>query len=285
MNTVKTQENSTASAFPEHWVSPQNQAQLRRRIQQSSAAILMLDYDGTLAPFQDDKMRAYPYPGIEHRLERILKQPKNRLVLVTGRPAEELIRLLPIANQLEVWGSHGRERILPDGTYELSPLAPEQSAVLDAIDEHLRTAGHGESIERKPTSLAVHWRMLPLQGQKELQTLACRLFEQHAAGSGFQPLAFENGVEFRTCDRTKRNVVTDLLRSETRSPLFAAYLGDDTTDEDAFRAIAGHGLSLLVRDEVRTTQADYWLRPPDDLLAFLDLWIEAGETNYQGDPR
>jgi trehalose-6-phosphatase len=51
-----------------------------------------------------------------------------------------------------------------------------------------------------------------------------------------------------------------------------AYLGDDLTDEDAFRALKGKGLSVLVRKESRTTEADCWLKPPDELLDFLKKW-------------
>jgi len=54
-----------------------------------------------------------------------------------------------------------------------------------------------------------------------------------------------------------------------------AYLGDDLTDEDAFRALAGRGLRALVRAELRPSEADVWIRPPGELLAFLDRWLRA----------
>ncbi|MBU1936081.1 trehalose-phosphatase, partial [bacterium] len=52
-----------------------------------------------------------------------------------------------------------------------------------------------------------------------------------------------------------------------------AYLGDDLTDEDAFRVLKGKGLGVLVRPEFRPTTADLWLQPPDDLIEFLKNWI------------
>ena len=50
--------------------------------------------------------------------------------------------------------------------------------------------------------------------------------------------------------------------------------GDDHTDEDAFDAMRGRGLSVLVRPELRDTGADIWLRPPHELVSFLQHWCD-----------
>jgi trehalose 6-phosphate phosphatase len=49
-------------------------------------------------------------------------------------------------------------------------------------------------------------------------------------------------------------------------------LGDDLTDEDAFQVLEGRGLSILVRAAYRETIARAWLRPPQELIAFLEQW-------------
>ncbi len=87
-------------------------------------------------------------------------------------------------------------------------------------------------------------------------------------------LAFDGGLELRSTDRNKGTVVGHLLMTEPAG-IPAAYLGDDLTDEDAFAAIGTRGLSLLVRSEARASRARFWLRPPEELLDFLDSWIEA----------
>jgi trehalose 6-phosphate phosphatase len=53
-----------------------------------------------------------------------------------------------------------------------------------------------------------------------------------------------------------------------------AYLGDDNTDESAFKALQGRGLTVLVRPKWRTTAAQFWLKPPEELLDFLGLWLK-----------
>ena len=59
----------------------------------------------------------------------------------------------------------------------------------------------------------------------------------------------------------------------------AAFLGDDLADEAAFRAIAGLGLGALVRPDFRPTAADAWLRPPREVLAFLERWRQAATVD------
>ncbi len=67
---------------------------------------------------------------------------------------------------------------------------------------------------------------------------------------------------------------------------FAAFLGDDLTDEDAFRVLRSRGeenrnLAVLVRGEARESYAQLWLKPPKELLQFLDGWIEAIELGAE----
>ncbi|MEE8577700.1 MAG: trehalose-phosphatase, partial [candidate division Zixibacteria bacterium] len=70
----------------------------------------------------------------------------------------------------------------------------------------------------------------------------------------------------------KGSAVKTLL-AEHDPEVRAAYLGDDTTDEDAFRAISDRGLAVLVRNKARTTDAHIRLAPPRELLEFLDCWL------------
>lgn len=73
--------------------------------------ILMLDYDGTLAPFQLDHARAVPYPGVTEILDAIMEDPRTRLVIVSGRWTRDLLPLLPLRRRPEIFGSHGIEQL------------------------------------------------------------------------------------------------------------------------------------------------------------------------------
>ena len=234
----------------------------------------MLDYDGTLAPFHREKMKALPYAGVETRLEQIASLDRNRLILVTGRPAQELPVLLPVAARLEIWGSHGRERRMPDGLYQLYPLSPAQEKALAAIGAELQQAHYAPSLEWKPTSLAIHWRSLPPPEQKHLCYLSESLFHRHADGLQLELMPFQCGMEVRAANRNKGSVVAEVIAGATNSSIIA-YLGDDTTDEDAFVALKDRGISCLVCPEPRESSAEFWITPPQELLQFPDRWIDA----------
>ena len=79
------------------------------------ASLLLLDYDGTLAPFRTDRFKARPWKGVRELLAEIQAQGRSRMVAITGRPAAEIAPLLRLDPPLEVWGLHGAERLYPDG--------------------------------------------------------------------------------------------------------------------------------------------------------------------------
>jgi trehalose-phosphatase len=249
---------------------------LEERLRAAPRSVLMLDYDGTLAPFHVDRFAATPYPGVEDRLAILSTISQVRLVLVSGRSARELRDLLRPGFRGEIWGSHGRERLSSDGTYELFALNPIQQAALEQVGLEMSAHGLSDSLEVKPTSLAIHWRSFEPAMQERIRSMVQSIFariDQRIAQPGeLHLLPFDGGLELRSTDRTKGTAVAEVLSQEPDdAPV--AYLGDDLTDEDAFVALGNKGYSILVRSEVRASFARFWLRPPEELLEFLDAWI------------
>ena len=258
---------------PDQWNAGSGPAaQFQHRLRESSQTLLICDYDGTLAPFRVNKMEAVPMPGVEEQLRRIAAG-RSRIAFVTGRPVVEVIQLMPLAAEAEIWGMHGREHRTADGATRLLQPSPEQRAALDAATEYLRKCGLSQEIERKVASVAVHWRAAPA-GTRERATIeraAQEAFAPHLGRNAMAMLPFDGGAEMRAEDRNKGHAVEELLKSSP-DPSASAFLGDDTTDEDAFRAIAAAGgLALLVRDPPIPSLAHFVL-PPHALLAFLSAW-------------
>lgn len=241
------------------------------RLRDSGSRLLLLDYDGTLAPFTSDRDRAFPYPEIPELVSRIIRTG-TRVVLISGRPATELLYLSGIHPQPEIWGSHGAERLLPDGSYQVDPPSPDHQAALRDAATSLHVCGLSSRMEIKSGGIAVHWRGLSPEQREPIEAKVRSLFATAVEDHGMHLLPFDGGLELRASGRNKGDAVSAIL-AEAGSEVAAAYLGDDQTDENAFRAIKGRGISVLVRPEPRPTNADVWLRPPDDLARFLRAWL------------
>jgi trehalose-phosphatase len=257
-------------AAPPHWNadSPSLLAGVSR-----GTSLLLLDYDGTLAPFQDDRMQALPWPGVIERLEQLSTLPTVHLALITGRSARELASLVPLRDPVEIWGSHGREHLSPNGAYTASELLPQQQGALDQLERALISAGFAAHVERKPASLAAHWRTLDSAGAARMEQIAREAYRGSGQRAGLQLLIFDGGIEMRSESIHKGHAVLNMIKQFPNAT--AAYLGDDITDEDAFAALNARGLTILVRAEPRPSHAAWWLRPPQELIAFLDAWIAA----------
>jgi trehalose 6-phosphate phosphatase len=242
---------------------------------------LLLDYDGTLAPFAADPAAAEPYPGVRELLEEVAAAGSTRLALVTGRSARQLAALLRLRRTPEIWGCHGAERLTVEGAYFVA--APDAAAARQLVAAALWARAldvPGVRVEPKATCLALHWRGLP---PERIAVVRARVNERWQPGprGGLVVAEFDGGIELRAPGRDKGAVV-DAVLAEVGAPATVAYLGDDLTDEAAFTALAGRGLSVLVRPELRPTAARCWLRPPVELLDFLGRWLEAARLGAEG---
>ncbi len=244
-------------------------ALLERLFRNRRERILFFDYDGTLAPFQADRFRAHPYEGVRERLEELYRRGVE-LIFVTGRNPREVPELLQLPFSVEVWGSHGGERLTLGGEIEKEPLPREQENFFRAAQEALEKK-YPSLVERKAFSLAFHLR--PLKKAERAAFLEdLRLFDLPAEEAGLEKALFDGGVEYRSPLTGKDKALNKVLEKRN-DPFFAAYFGDDTTDEDAFRALRERGISFLVRSRWRSTRADWWLQPPEELLGLMDLCI------------
>ncbi|MDT8440653.1 MAG: trehalose-phosphatase [Desulfuromonadales bacterium] len=235
--------------------------------------VLLLDYDGTLAPFRVERDQAVPYPGIRRLLDAIRRTTRTRLVIISGRAIDDLLPLLGLQPPPEIWGCHGWERLRADGRRTAVELPATARTGLVAAGHWLSEQGLAGHAEHKPASVALHWRGLDAAGQNRLRRLA---------EAGWQPLAeryllqlhrFDGGLELRCPGRDKGSAIATIL-SESPADALAVFLGDDLTDEDGFRALEEHGAGILVRREPRPTAARYRLCPPEELVAFLQIWRE-----------
>ncbi|MBD3402190.1 trehalose-phosphatase [candidate division GN15 bacterium] len=239
-----------------------------------TSGVLLLDYDGTLAPFQLERDAAVPYSGVRERLVKLIESPRTRVIIISGRWTRDLVPLIGLEQLPEIWGCHGAERMGTDGSYEIASLPEEVVEGLVNAEDWARAEGLEKYCERKPISVAFHWRGLPDNVSGDIATKVRGRFVNAPMTPSLVLKEFDGGLELKYADITKARAVSNILEEVSpETPI--AYLGDDLTDEDAFRALDGHGLRVLVRPKLRDTAADVWLQPPGELLEFLDRWLDA----------
>ena len=245
------------------------------RVRNADKRVLITDYDGTLAPFVYDRNRAKPYLGVQEVLEKINANPGSRVALVTGRTIEDQRRMMNLRTPTEIWGTHGWERFSADGNHRVWPIGEKHSRGLEEAIGWATREQLLERIETKPATVALHWRAAVGEERERIMKITEEKFTSISEQSGLLLHRFDGGLELRTPGRDKGDAVKMILEELGQGNHAVAYMGDDTTDEDAFRALDGMALRILIRTEQRDTEADLWLRPPREMIRFLERWAEA----------
>jgi trehalose-phosphatase len=248
------------------------------RLSAARSRALLLDYDGTLAPFTPNPMQAYPYPDIPATLHRIQNETDTRLVIVTGRRVSDIPKLIKLPG-IEIWGCHGIERLKPDGSNEIARIDARLLAAIETANRLIACEGLSYLAERKTASIAIHWRGKEDVAEHIVRRVR-RIWSMIPDRNDLRLAPFDGGIEIRVAQKDKGDAVRSIIK-EMEPHVAMAYLGDDTTDEDAFGALTRRGLCVLVRDCYRPTIADVWIRPPEGLLAFLRGWLSACPPHEQ----
>lgn len=209
-------------------------------IGESSA--LFLDFDGTLAELAPRPDAVTTAPGLIDSLVALNAALGGALAIVSGRPVDDLDRLL-VPFRPALGAEHGAVLRLPDGRIEAA-AAPELRDIVQAAARLERTCA-GVLVERKTTSVALHFRGAPQCAQTCIDTLA-------ACVANRPELELLHGkclVEVRQAGVDKGRAIAALMASHPfrgREPVFA---GDDVTDESGFAYVqAVGGCAIKVGD-------------------------------------
>lgn len=237
---------------------------------------LILDYDGTLAGFRVDRMRACPTEGVVDLLLQIRDRTDTHLAVMTGRPVAELLHLLGDL-RIPVSGSQGTEFRYADGSYQTHEPTAAQEERLRKAQHEASSVAPADRVERKITSVAVHTRGLPPDEARRVQGEIGRAWSVDAGEYDLECREFSGGVELRLRGIDKGTALLALLRQRPEGTL-CVYIGDDLTDEDAFRAIVGHGYGIRVGGAGTPTAARGRLADTAAVKEFLKGWLETTET-------
>ncbi|NOZ77262.1 MAG: trehalose-phosphatase [Euryarchaeota archaeon] len=242
-------------------------AEIMEKIKKAPELLLMLDFDGTLAPIVERPKDA-AMPEDVRRLLEGLKEKGARLVVISGRTLDDIKARVGIPGIIYV-GNHGME---VEGVPQMEWDPAKARRVMDRLSrEELEDISHlqGVTVEDKDLTLSIHYR---LAGTKIIERLM-KLFADLISplGESLRVTRGKKVLEVRPAGVPDKGDIALYLAGLFPSSL-PIYIGDDTTDEDAFRALRERGaVTVLVSPEPGRTLADFYLRDPRDVERFLAI--------------
>ena len=270
----------TRSERPHDDPLPLERNQLLDAFDRAHSRLLMLDYDGTLAPFATLPQSAVPSGDLIEILKRLVQDKNSIIALISGRPRANLQRWFAGIPNLWIAAEHGAVLWSPISTHWEQPhhdSSDEWKKRVHPILEHFVDRTPGSFVEEKEFSLVWHYRMAdPEFGEWLANDLVANL-DHMLAESPVKAVKGQKTVEVKSLWANKGQVYSRLLLSGVGQPDFIMAAGDDVTDEDLFARLPESAWTIHVgRNQSR---AKYYLSNPDEMLALLTQLLESRHTD------
>ena len=228
---------------------------------------VFLDYDGTLTPIVSHPEDA----SLSDSMRQTLRSLAARLpvAILSGRDLED-VRGRVLVDGIVYAGSHGFDIAGAGGLRR--ELGQAYLPVLDAAENELREALDdiaGAQLERKHFSVAAHYRNVH---ENDAGRVALAVEAVAARHRELRRIDGKKVYELvPDIDWNKGKAVLWLLETleVERGKALPIYIGDDRTDEDAFRALEKRGVGILVSERAQATAANYCLNNPEEVERFL----------------
>ncbi|WP_272957464.1 trehalose-phosphatase [Zunongwangia profunda] len=233
--------------------------------------LIFLDFDGTLAPIVENHEDA----GMDDETREIVKQLSNKyaIAVVSGRGLSDVRNKVGLPD-IYYAGSHGFEIAGPNNFEKDNEEAKKMLPVFTQIEQTLRQELNkidGVRFERKKFTLAIHYRQVAEEKISEFHNIIENVVENYPdlhKGDGKKVVEIKPNIDWH------KGKAVNFLRKElsTHKNPFSIYLGDDTTDEDAFREME-NGIGILVGEHGNDSYADYRIENIEEVKQFLSALL------------
>jgi len=231
---------------------------------------LFLDYDGTLTPIVATPDLAVLSDETRHVVQQACL--KHKVSIVSGRATDDVRRKVKIEGIFYA-GSHGFEINAPDGHIEINA---EAQAIRPLIDEaHQKLSQRlkdvsGALVEHVKYTISTHYRLVSDEDFPKIEQAVDQILMEYPS---LRKTHGKKVFEIRPqIDWDKGKAVEWILKVLQFDPQknVVIYIGDDTTDEDAFAVLEGKGFGILVAQELRDSKATYWIKNTDDVKRVIE---------------
>lgn len=232
-----------------------------------------LDYDGTLTPIvsrPEDAVMSEAMRGVVKELAS-----HCRVSIVSGRDKRDVQHFVKL-EELVYAGSHGFDISGPGGMQMQNEEGKTYLPLLDQAQEKLNSLLseiRGSQVERKKFSIAIHYRNAAEDDVPRIQQVVEEVHKQFPAfrrGFGKKVFELQPNIEW---DKGKAVLWLIDHLDLNRDGVLPFYIGDDLTDEDAFKAVRDRGVGILVGDHGQDTNASFALQGVPEVEAFLNKVI------------
>jgi trehalose-phosphatase len=239
--------------------------------------LLCLDFDGTVSELTSDPWKAVPLPRAKDAIAALARFPeKISIAIVSGRDLDTLLKLLGLRDGLLFAGTHGLEVIGRDGTRRFTPGLERCLDDIRMVREFVaRTipSDQGFIIEDKRVALTLNYRNArPDDAEAALHTFDEFVMQRptlQVLSGKMVHEAIPRGLG------GKGDAVEFFMRETGIEGPSTTYFGDDTTDEDAFRALLAHGGTGVLVGTPRQSLARYGIEGPSEVADVLEDLLSA----------
>jgi trehalose 6-phosphate synthase/phosphatase len=234
---------------------------------------ILLDYDGTLAPYQKLPSMAAPSDELVQLLTELTKNPSNEIVIISGRDVSTLEKWLGKLS-LNMIAEHGAcVKFKTEEWKELVSINTEWKEQVRPLMQLFVDRCAGSFIEEKKTTLAWHYRNtnqeLGFMRSRELRNALLQL----TANTSLQVIDGNKVLEVRMVGVDKGMAALSMISGI--EPDFILCIGDDATDEDMFRAMRDKAYTIKIGRA--NTSAQYTILSQKDVFPFLRKFIQPVE--------
>ncbi|MFT3741752.1 MAG: trehalose-phosphatase [Gammaproteobacteria bacterium] len=241
--------------------------ELRARFLKKQLCIF-LDYDGTMTSIVPDPESAYLSSSARELLALLAQQLP--VTVISGRDIKTLLNFIQLP-QLNYVGDHGLDiqfegqRFHPPELFAILPTLLQVRAEIKTLLADIKNI----KIEDKTYSTGVHYRNVDPCWDQEVVARTEQLVKNYPELRLVYGKRVLDIFPNLTWDKGQAMLwVLDRLQAQN-AEYFTLYLGDDLTDENAFRVMPKAGAGILVGGHTGETCATYWLKDPDEVKAFL----------------
>ena len=252
------------------------------RLSKGTPAVF-LDYDGTLTPIVDDPAEAVMAEDTRRAVQGLAAH--WTVSVISGRDLDDVQSMVGIGDIVYA-GSHGFDIAGPGDHYRDAQRGESFVPALDRAETELHRLLEdipGVRVERKRFAIAVHYRNVDHRHVGTLEQRVDQVVSQEPKlrkSHGKKVLELRPNIDWDK-GRALEFLIDSLFSdSGTAVPLF---IGDDVTDEDAFRIVWSRGVGVVVGNDERETMAHYKLKDTEEVRAFLEgLLARAGRESSAG---